>query len=400
MNIGAIGIDLATGGPGRPAWRHPRRAKCPPSLGLWAAARLAGFVYQTVTNVPGVEPGGIIGITTIMAIPLITGSYVDIVHGCPRDGVYWNRRTLAYTEADWSVLVRHMRCDMGIDLLVLQNVARANEEPMALFPSRHLRRRWPTGCSDPVGAIINACRAESVALFLGVGYIHDAFTNFGFGDATPEALAWYLRTAAELLERYNDAPPFAGFYLTPEMPLRDGQFPPDWLAFTRRLTDGLRSLAPRHPVLGAPAIRGAPNRSDALVRQIADSGLSIIAYQDGIGFGTRANPIDPAVNASHYQTLRWAHDRAGVTLWANLETFRFENDIHFQPLIPAPFDRVRRQIEAAAPFVDRVIAYTVPGLMTSQAVCPGFGVPETDVLHADYVAYRRARLAECDGRTP
>ncbi|MBI3985733.1 MAG: DUF4434 domain-containing protein [Lentisphaerae bacterium] len=327
-----------------------------------------------------------------MTTPLITGSYVDIVHGCPRDGVYWNRKTLAYTEADWAALVRHVHRDVGVEVLVLQNVARANEEPMTLYPSRHIRRQWPTGCSDPVGAIVRACRAEGVALFMGFGYIHDAFTNFGFGDTTDEALAWYLRTADELLERYGDGAPFAGFYVTPEMPLRDGQFPPAWLAFTRRLTDGLRGLAPRHPILGAPAIRGAPVRTETLARQLAETGFSIIAYQDGMGFGTRAQPIDPSVNGPHYEALRRAHDRAGIALWANIETFCFENDIHFQPLIPAPFERVRRQLEAAAPFVERVIAYTVPGLMTSQAVCPGLGTPETEALYAAYTAYRRARL--------
>jgi hypothetical protein len=65
-----------------------------------------------------------------------------------------------------------------------------------------------------------------------------------------------------------------------------------------------------------------------------------------------------------------------------------KNDIFFQPLLPAPFERVRAQLESAAPFVDRVVAYTVPGLMTSQTICPGLGVPETEQL---YQAYRRYR---------
>lgn len=67
------------------------------------------------------------------------------------------------------------------------------------------------------------------------------------------------------------------------------------------------------------------------------------------------------------------------------------NAIIFQPLLPAPFERIRAQMEAAAPFVERLVAYIVPGLMTSQQVCPGLGVPETEELYRSYRNYLQTK---------
>ena len=58
-----------------------------------------------------------------------------------------------------------------------------------------------------------------------------------------------------------------------------------------------------------------------------------------------------------------------------------------EPLIPAPFERIRQQCAGAAPFVDRIVAYIVPGTLTSQVVCPGLGAPETESRYADYRRY-------------
>lgn len=36
-----------------------------------------------------------------MTAPLVTGSWIDVIHVNQKDGVYWNRKTLAYSDADW-----------------------------------------------------------------------------------------------------------------------------------------------------------------------------------------------------------------------------------------------------------------------------------------------------------
>lgn len=59
-----------------------------------------------------------------MTPPRITGSWIDIVRPNHREGVYWNRRTLAYSATEWRTLVHHLHHDLGLDTLILHNVAK------------------------------------------------------------------------------------------------------------------------------------------------------------------------------------------------------------------------------------------------------------------------------------
>jgi hypothetical protein len=329
-----------------------------------------------------------------MTSPRITGSWIDVVHLNRRDGIYWNRKTLAYTDDDWLTLVRHLKRDLGQELLMLQNVI---AEDLTVYPSRHWPHRWDTiNCSDPVGAIARACSAEGVALYFGAGPAPCASASGGgsMDNTSDETFAGLARVAEELLERYGGEASFAGWYVTSEFFVRGGAFTPDPVAFTRRLTDFWRTLTPGKPSIASPYFEG-PTRwiadVDAHARAVEQTGLTAIAYQDGVGVLTARSfgvTPDPAGNARLFETLKQAHDKTSVQLWANTELFEFENGIFFQPLIPAPFDRIRTQLRAAAPFVERIVAYTVPGLMTAQTVCPGLGAPETERLYQAYRGYR------------
>jgi hypothetical protein len=319
-----------------------------------------------------------------MDVPLITGSWVDVVHPNPREGVYWNRKTLAYTDADWLALVRHLHRDLGIELLLLQILGK---EGKMIYPSKLFPTRWETASPDPVGALLTACAAESVPLYLGVGYLAGRFRS-----DPKQALDWCRRLAEEVLTRYDAHPAFAGWYLSDELSVTNSVFNPEELSFTRGLASLLRQLGPARPIVASPYFRGDLTKSDALVQGAATSGVTVMAYQDGMGC-TGKQPANPLRNAANFEVWKWVHDRTGVGLWANLELFRWENGLPGEPLLPAPFSRVRAQLRSAAPFVARVVAYTVPGLMTSQTVCPNLGVPETDRLFWAYQGYREQVLA-------
>lgn len=113
-----------------------------------------------------------------------------------------------------------------------------------------------------------------------------------------------------------------------------------------------------------------------------------MAYQDAVGCATALGfDLQGDNNEKVFADLRWAHDRTGVKLWANTELFCFENAMPGRPLIPAPFARIASQVRHAAPYVDRIVAYTVPGIMTSQSVCPGLGDPGTEPLYQAYRGY-------------
>jgi hypothetical protein len=335
-----------------------------------------------------------------MVAPLVTGSWIDVIHPCPRDGVYWNRKTLAYTDADWARLVTHLKRDLGIDMLFIQGVAK---DGLAVYPSAYMkqldvRTRWYTpNCDDPVRAIMRACSAEGVSFYMGPGFL-PADTHSSNVDHSAAARRWYEAISTELLERYGNEPCFAGWYMAAEMSIEHGAFIPTQIEGARFLTDLWKRLTPGKPSMGSPYFNGSDHfllESDDNARLLDASGLSAIAYQDGIGVATaiqKGFAPDPRACERIFAAARRLHDRTGVELWANCEAFSFENEIFFQPLLPAPFERWRAQLEYSAPYVDRLVSYTIPGLVTSQSVCPGLGAPETETLYQAYRAFRAERL--------
>jgi hypothetical protein len=206
-----------------------------------------------------------------------------------------------------------------------------------------------------------------------------------------ERLDWYERVSVEFLEMYGAHRCFKGWYVAAEASVTNGAFVPEHVAFTSRLRQLWRRLTPALPAVASPYFLGPRTIFDAgrFADDIVRMGCDAIAYQDGVGICTgRPLKYDAADNAAIFAALAEVHAGTAVKLWANIELFVFENNILFQPLLPAPWPRVREQLTAAAPFVDRVVAYTVPGLMTSQTVCPQLGVPETEPLYQAYRQYR------------
>ena len=153
-----------------------------------------------------------------MAEPVITGTWIDVVHGAPRDGVYWNRKTLAYTREEWATLVRHLKRDLGITLLMIQNVAK---DGLSCYPSKVMDSQWRTGCDDPIGAILETCGEEGIDCYPGIGFHEDAFSGGLFSEKSAQ---WHHRVSEEILERYGDRPSFTGWYTTAEMCIADGKF--------------------------------------------------------------------------------------------------------------------------------------------------------------------------------
>ena len=59
------------------------------------------------------------------------------------------------------------------------------------------------------------------------------------------------------------------------------------------------------------------------------------------------------------------------------------------PLIPAPFSRVREQLEAVSPFVDTILIYQYQGLMNKPGSRAFAGHPDSTRLYTDYVRWWR-----------
>ena len=127
---------------------------------------------------------------------------------------------------------------------------------------------------------------------------------------------------------------------------------------------------------------------DLYVRQLESLDVDIIAYQDEVG--VRKSRVEET--SAFYAGLRKAHDRARRgAIWADLEIFEFENVVYKSALLPAPFERVLRQMEAVSQWVDKILVYQYQGMMNkpgSRAFC---GSPGSTRLYTEYTEWLKTR---------
>ena len=70
-----------------------------------------------------------------------------------------------------------------------------------------------------------------------------------------------------------------------------------------------------------------------------------------------------------------------------MEIFEFEGEVYKSALIPASFERVRRQIEGISPFVDTILVYQYQGMLNKPGSTSFAGHPDSTKLYSDYAAW-------------
>ena len=93
--------------------------------------------------------------------------------------------------------------------------------------------------------------------------------------------------------------------------------------------------------------------------------------------------------AEYYRRLREAHDRAGRSrLWADIEMFDFEGKAYGSALVPARIERIEKQIASVSPWVEKVLCYAYPGLLSRPGSVTNYGTDEPSRLYAEYEALK------------
>ena len=96
----------------------------------------------------------------------------------------------------------------------------------------------------------------------------------------------------------------------------------------------------------------------------------------------------PEDTAEYYKNLRRAHDLAGkAALWADMEVFEFEGDVYKSALIPAKWERVERQIESIAPYVDEILIYQYIGMFNKPGTIAYCGHIDSIDYYGDLAKY-------------
>ena len=144
-----------------------------------------------------------------------------------------------------------------------------------------------------------------------------------------------------------------------------------YCAETQKVAPGTKTLiAPFGTKIAVP--------SGKFVKQLKEMNVDFIAYQDEVG----VKKSTPKQTARYYKRLKKAHDKAGKSkLWADIELFTFEGIVYRSALIPAPIERIKKQLAAVSPYVDEILCYQHTGLVNSPDSAAFCGHPDSVKLY-------------------
>ncbi len=316
-----------------------------------------------------------------MSLP-ISGSFIEIEHPNRAERVRTHEALCAFTAASWRGKVRDMHT-LGMDTLVLLSTALRAQ---AYFPFDGFSFPPYLACSDPIEAILSEADRLSMHVYVGVGY-------YGSGDSVgnttdPAVIATALRAMETLFGRYGAHPSFVGWYISDEWCLWD-HFDERFIRYINTVCEEASRLCATHRVIVAPFGTHCLQADDTFASQLSRIRADAIAYQDEIG----VRKMPPDALAARFEALRRVHERAArAALWADTEIFTFEGDVYRSPLRPAPWERVKAQLEAVAPYADKIIAYTAQGLMEPPDAHAPLGGDDARALARDYLAWRATAL--------
>ena len=136
-------------------------------------------------------------------------------------------------------------------------------------------------------------------------------------------------------------------------------------------------LMPHAKTLIAPYGTRNIKADDKYVRQIESLNVDFIAYQDEIG----VEKTQVEESAGFFERLYNLHKKAAKSrLWADVEVFRFEGKVYQSALLPAPAERVIKQLEAVSPYVEKILIYQYIGMINNPDTNVFAGHPDSTDL--------------------
>lgn len=311
----------------------------------------------------------------------IRGSWISVWWD-DRRHFYWNDACLKFTAEQWQLAVKDA-ADLGFEYLVLLAAAKGGKA----FYDTPLLPKLEMACQDPIEALLTGGDRYGVKFFISSDW-YGEWDDRALLD--PDRMAKRHQMMGELAERYAGHRSFYGWYWPNEACLSP-LYTEDFIRHANACTQEARRLTPKARILIAPYGTHQAVGDDAYVRQLEGLDVDIIAYQDEVG----CLRMTAEQSAVAFERLRRAHDRVPQrALWADVEVFAWEGPANqpTSPLIPAPFERVRAQLEAVSPYVDKILIYQYQGLMNKRGSRALAGHPQSTHLYDDYVAYQGTAL--------
>lgn len=314
-------------------------------------------------------------------IRYIDGSWFEFQHHSIVEGKYWNPTLESFTAEQWESKVREIALS-GIRYLVLLDVAIDGKSfyPSKLLPQHHM------GCDDPLETVLSAADRYGIHFFVSNGF----FGNW----LDPELLMKdkqirLLRAKAmnEVAEKYAHHKSFYGWYYPNETGI-NGYYEDFFIDYVNSSSAEAAKINPKTKTLIAPYGTNHITADDRYIRQLEQLDVDFIAYQDEVG----VRKSKPEETGKYYEQLYNVHRKAGRSkLWADVEVFSFEGDVYKSALLPAPYERVIRQLEAVSPFVEKILIYQYQGMMNKPGTDTFAGHPDSVQLYKELAAEKWLR---------
>ncbi|MEA4916197.1 DUF4434 domain-containing protein [Proteiniphilum sp.] len=303
----------------------------------------------------------------------ITGSWFEFQHHSLVEGKYWNETLKTFSAVQWDAKVKEI-ADSGIRYLVLLNVAIYDKifYPSLLLPQHDM------GCEDPLGTILNAADKYGVKFFVSNDFFGD-WTNPYLLMTDPGINKMRLLAMNEIAEKYAHHKSFYGWYFPNETGI-SGYYEDFFINYVNASSAEAAKLTPGTKTLIAPYGTRNVIADDKYAGQLEKLNVDYIAYQDEIG--VEKTRVDES--AGYFEQLHRIHSKAShARLWADVEIFRFEGKVYQSALLPAPAQRVIRQLEAVSPFVEEILIYQYTGLLNKPGSTAFAGPVDTEILYTE-----------------
>lgn len=327
-------------------------------------------------------PVGSAGGNTVPVKP-ITGTWINLAYQDVRNK-YTNPRNFDNTDPEmWEQKVKEL-ADMGMEYLVFMAVA---NEGKAYYPSKLMPWMYLEGRKSPVDAIMDAAARLGMKVFMSTGWAKDQDDNL----RDPVVKQRQLDMMKELAAIYGKHKALYGWYL----PVEDCLCPilsEHAVTAVNVLTEQARALTPGKKILISPyGIVDSDFADPEYEKQLAKLRVDIVAYQDEIGCVREEFPLVRLKES--WRKLRAIHDKLGIALWANCETFTWEkatND-RTSALIPAAYSRLlSQQAVASVAGVDNIVSFMFCGIIENPASAFQLGQPVwSNCVYKDYMDWKR-----------
>lgn len=307
----------------------------------------------------------------------IDGTFFEFRHHNTAEGKYWNPALDKFEAEDWRRKISEI-AELKMEYIVLMATALYDKcyFTSSVFPFADMP------CKDPIEEILSEADKHNLKIFIGNGFYGD-WTKAHRNITDYEVIHRSFKAMEELTALYAHHKSFYGWYF-PDETCIILRFSKDFVKYVNLCTSECRKLTPDKKTLIAPYGTNLSLANGSYVRCLSELDVDFIAYQDEVG--VKKTPV--ARTEKIFEKLRKAHDKAGrAALWADIELFDFEGMVYKSALIPSSIDRISRQIENVAPYVDKILCYQYPGIMNPADSLSFAGHENSIKLYEDYKKY-------------